>query len=343
MTILSLGAPANTSRARFRTARRRHRARHRAPPRACGGAQLPQLDVGGPATLLSTNTRSGPAPVCTTIFFTCDLPIDVDGTSVPVTPNPPGYRPSRQRRHDTRNRTFTPLRELADATPSFAAHGSRRERKSNARRDASCPERQRECQATPMGVYWARAEHRHEERSSMRHESSAAPAAPGNPCSARTCPRWTIGTLRWLRSSGLDALALGGHLADPDRLGYWTEASCRAVSERLAPFGLKMGIMMLHNVTPRIILGQPGRDEDIDKVIRSLRAAGAAGYPVIEYNFTIIAPRGTPQAGAGRRVDHLLRRCPAGQPAAGARRGAGHARGDLGEAPLLSGGRVPRG
>ena len=43
--------------------------------------------------------------------------------------------------------------------------------------------------------------------------------------------------------------------------------------------------MMLHNVTSRIILGRPGRDEDIEKVIRSIRAAGAAGYPVIEYNF----------------------------------------------------------
>jgi mannonate dehydratase len=43
--------------------------------------------------------------------------------------------------------------------------------------------------------------------------------------------------------------------------------------------------MMLHNVTPRIILGRPGRDEDIEAVIRSIRAAGAAGYPVVEYNF----------------------------------------------------------
>ena len=92
-------------------------------------------------------------------------------------------------------------------------------------------------------------------------------------------------TLRWAAQLGLDALALGGRLADPQGLGYWTEESCKAVADQVAAFGLSVGIMMLHNVTPRIILGQPGRDEDIDKVLHSIRAAGAAGYPVIEYNF----------------------------------------------------------
>ena len=92
-------------------------------------------------------------------------------------------------------------------------------------------------------------------------------------------------TLRWAAQLGLDALALGGHLADPERLGYWTEANCRAVAERVGEYGLEVGIMMLHNVTRRIILGLPGRDEDLEQVLRSIRAAAAAGYPVIEYNF----------------------------------------------------------
>lgn len=92
-------------------------------------------------------------------------------------------------------------------------------------------------------------------------------------------------TLRWAAQLGLDALALPGSLADPDKLGYWTEENCRAMADKVHAAGLEVGIMMLHNVTPRIILGQPGRDEDIEKVIRSIRAAGAAGYPVIEYNF----------------------------------------------------------
>ena len=29
----------------------------------------------------------------------------------------------------------------------------------------------------------------------------------------------------------------------------------------------------------------PGKDEDIDNVIRSIRAAGKAGLPVVEYNW----------------------------------------------------------
>jgi mannonate dehydratase len=52
------------------------------------------------------------------------------------------------------------------------------------------------------------------------------------------------------------------------------------------------------------IYGQAGRDEEIDKVIQSIRAAGKAGLPVIEYNFyTHRAMEGyyeqTGRAGAG--------------------------------------------
>jgi mannonate dehydratase len=49
--------------------------------------------------------------------------------------------------------------------------------------------------------------------------------------------------------------------------------------------GLRVGIMTLLNITPRIVLAQPGRDEDIEKVIRSIRAAGAVGIPVLDYDF----------------------------------------------------------
>ena len=36
---------------------------------------------------------------------------------------------------------------------------------------------------------------------------------------------------------------------------------------------------------PNTIYGKPGRDEEIDKVRQSIRAAGKAGLPVVEYNF----------------------------------------------------------
>ena len=36
---------------------------------------------------------------------------------------------------------------------------------------------------------------------------------------------------------------------------------------------------------PNTIYGRPGRDEEIEKIRQSIRAAGRAGLPVVEYNF----------------------------------------------------------
>jgi mannonate dehydratase len=91
-------------------------------------------------------------------------------------------------------------------------------------------------------------------------------------------------TLRWAAQLGIEALALPGRLADPNGLGYWTEQSCRAVSDPLRPYGLEVGIMMF-NLPSAVVWGQPERDDAIDRMTRSVRAAGDAGYPVVEYNF----------------------------------------------------------
>jgi mannonate dehydratase len=91
-------------------------------------------------------------------------------------------------------------------------------------------------------------------------------------------------TLRWAAQLGIEALALPGRLADPEGKGYWTAEGCRAVAERLRPHGLQVGIMMF-NLSPLVVWGQPGRDEAIERMARSIKAAGDAGYPVVEYNF----------------------------------------------------------
>jgi mannonate dehydratase len=36
---------------------------------------------------------------------------------------------------------------------------------------------------------------------------------------------------------------------------------------------------------PNAIYGRPSRDAEIEKVQQSIRAAGRAGLPVVEYNF----------------------------------------------------------
>jgi mannonate dehydratase len=66
--------------------------------------------------------------------------------------------------------------------------------------------------------------------------------------------------------------------------GPWTEQQLRDIQQRVATFGLKVGNLMLHDFR-NVILGRPGRDEDIERVRQSIRVAGKAGVPVVEYNF----------------------------------------------------------
>jgi len=64
----------------------------------------------------------------------------------------------------------------------------------------------------------------------------------------------------------------------------WEESQIRSIMERLKSGGLTLGNMMIAGF-PNAIYGRPGRDEEIEKVRRSIRAAGRAGLPVVEYNF----------------------------------------------------------
>ncbi len=64
----------------------------------------------------------------------------------------------------------------------------------------------------------------------------------------------------------------------------WQEAQLRELINRLAGYGLAVGNIMISGL-PNTIYGRPGRDEEIQKVIESIRAAGKVGLPVIEYNF----------------------------------------------------------
>jgi mannonate dehydratase len=64
----------------------------------------------------------------------------------------------------------------------------------------------------------------------------------------------------------------------------WEEAELRTRIQRLKEAGLTLYNMMIGG-HPNTIYGKPGRDEEIEKVIQSIRAAGRAGLPVVEYNF----------------------------------------------------------
>ncbi len=64
----------------------------------------------------------------------------------------------------------------------------------------------------------------------------------------------------------------------------WDEGTVKAMVERLKSGGLTLGNMMIAGF-PNALYGRPGRDEEIEKFKASIRAAGKAGMPVIEYNF----------------------------------------------------------
>ena len=85
-------------------------------------------------------------------------------------------------------------------------------------------------------------------------------------------------SLRRIKQLGVDHVFMGGPRIP------WQEAEIRDRMERLKAGGLQLGNMMIAGF-PKTIYGRPGRDEEIEKVQQSIRAAGRAGLPVVEYNF----------------------------------------------------------
>jgi mannonate dehydratase len=64
----------------------------------------------------------------------------------------------------------------------------------------------------------------------------------------------------------------------------WQEPAIRAELERCKAAGITLDNLMITGFN-NAVYGRPGRDEEIDRVNQSIRAAGKAGLPVIEYNF----------------------------------------------------------
>ncbi|MBI3694002.1 MAG: mannonate dehydratase, partial [Acidobacteria bacterium] len=84
--------------------------------------------------------------------------------------------------------------------------------------------------------------------------------------------------MRQLKQVGVDYVLMGGGRIP------WQEEDLRNVLERFKKAGITVCNMMIAGFN-NTIYGRPGRDEEIEKVIQSIRAAGKAGLPVIEYNF----------------------------------------------------------
>jgi mannonate dehydratase len=64
----------------------------------------------------------------------------------------------------------------------------------------------------------------------------------------------------------------------------WKEEDLKTLLDRYKTNGLTVGNIMIGGFN-NAIYARSGRDEDIDKVIQSIKAAGKAGLPVVEYNW----------------------------------------------------------
>jgi mannonate dehydratase len=84
--------------------------------------------------------------------------------------------------------------------------------------------------------------------------------------------------IRRVKQLGVDYILMGGPPIP------WKEDDLRARIEKLKAGGITLYNMMIGGFN-NAIYARPGRDEDIDKVRQSIRAAGKAGLPVVEYNW----------------------------------------------------------
>ncbi len=64
----------------------------------------------------------------------------------------------------------------------------------------------------------------------------------------------------------------------------WSVSQLQPIVDKLKAGGVTLGNLMIGGF-PKTIYGQPGRDEEIEKVRQSIEAAGKVGLPVVEYNF----------------------------------------------------------
>lgn len=86
------------------------------------------------------------------------------------------------------------------------------------------------------------------------------------------------GEMRQVKQLGVDYVLMGGPPIP------WTEEGLRSIMDRFKAEDLTVINMMIGG-HPNTIYGREGRDAEIQQIQDSLRAAGAVGLPVVEYNF----------------------------------------------------------
>lgn len=94
-------------------------------------------------------------------------------------------------------------------------------------------------------------------------------------------------TLRWLKQIGCrHVIFQGTDEVDRDGKGFWTQQDVQRAKRNCDQAGLVLESMMIPiDFYREARLGKPGRDAEIDKVCRTIRAVAACGIPMMEWRF----------------------------------------------------------
>ncbi len=89
-------------------------------------------------------------------------------------------------------------------------------------------------------------------------------------------------SLRRVKQLGVNGVAM--HSLTTGDLDTWTDENLRHHIDRVAEADLELRNVMF-SPSERVRFGEPGKDEDIEIVIKAIKASGRQGLPVMEYNF----------------------------------------------------------
>jgi mannonate dehydratase len=116
-------------------------------------------------------------------------------------------------------------------------------------------------------------------------------------------------TLNFLKAIGINHIcALDYHDFGYDRQGYWNPEPISEMRNHVEDHGIEVDMLALplsqvsvdRSEMPNIMLGRPERDQEIDRVIKCIQAAGAAGIPAVKGNLIVSGLfRTEPVAGRG--------------------------------------------
>jgi mannonate dehydratase len=111
-------------------------------------------------------------------------------------------------------------------------------------------------------------------------DSGMRPEGPDTPkiCAPIARPSLNEAAMRRVKQIGVNYVLTGGPPIP------WNEVELHSFVSTLKSGGLTLGNMMIAGF-PNTIFGKPGRNEEIENIRKSIRAAGKVGLPVVEYNF----------------------------------------------------------